>query len=361
MRSAHLLISPRIRTSAILPFAKHRRHLHPAKEGGASAMAFLFGAFLGLVVGLAVVMAFARHENIRTEQRRELVRVDAENFPSFSDSSLRTLVWFYWIWWVSAGDVVPGFAGISWREVIQLRVSGIRRTNTMNKQATKTAYAWSQILPAAVIADSAGVQTADLGGAGKRMEYKPGTSNVVVDALSRRDMGAGSVLAISGPSFDIVRDLWTAVASDPALVALMDQVTADTLGLPWSVVDSILLHDGKFSCHLTRQYRKPLSPVRMMHHEGVEKSLCRFRRDFHTPRERAVVHEFVRHCAAYRRKFVYSTAYHSALKESPFKVVYGWDPLAIRSYDFGDCRVAAVAQAMEERDEFPIDVRAHLL
>jgi len=39
-------------------------------------MAFLFGAFLGLVVGVAVVMAFARFENSRAEQRRELVCVD---------------------------------------------------------------------------------------------------------------------------------------------------------------------------------------------------------------------------------------------------------------------------------------------
>jgi uncharacterized membrane-anchored protein YhcB (DUF1043 family) len=37
-------------------------------------MAFLFGAFLGLMVGVAVVMAFARLENTRAEQRRELVR-----------------------------------------------------------------------------------------------------------------------------------------------------------------------------------------------------------------------------------------------------------------------------------------------
>lgn len=39
-------------------------------------MAFLFGAFLGLVMGVAMVMAFARLENTRAEQRRELVRVD---------------------------------------------------------------------------------------------------------------------------------------------------------------------------------------------------------------------------------------------------------------------------------------------
>jgi hypothetical protein len=41
-------------------------------------MAFLLGAFLGLVLGVAVVMAFARLENTRAEQRRELVRTCRE-------------------------------------------------------------------------------------------------------------------------------------------------------------------------------------------------------------------------------------------------------------------------------------------
>lgn len=70
-----------------VPFAKHRHPHHAAESGGACAMAFLFGAFLGLVVGVAVVMAFARFENSRAEQRRELVchmcqRPNSSPFPS---------------------------------------------------------------------------------------------------------------------------------------------------------------------------------------------------------------------------------------------------------------------------------------
>lgn len=45
-------------------------------------MAFLFGAILGLVLGVAVVMAFARLENSRAEQRRELVRASKPTVPS---------------------------------------------------------------------------------------------------------------------------------------------------------------------------------------------------------------------------------------------------------------------------------------
>ncbi|WVZ62966.1 LOW QUALITY PROTEIN: hypothetical protein U9M48_012652 [Paspalum notatum var. saurae] len=318
------------------------------------------------------------------------------------------------------------------------------------------------------------------------MEYKPRASNMVADALSRRDSDTVTAFAISGPSFDIVRDVRTAATSDPTLVALIDHVAAGTLGTPWSVVDGILLYDGKF-------YLPPDSPLLQVAisnahdaaHEGVEKSLRRFRRDFHTPVSATrritftllplpmptsvwsdismdfieglpkvggksviltVVDRFSKYehfialshpyslnqwlqlssgrwfgCMAcppqlcltaircshqhfgklsslswlhmssafhpqsdgqseavnktismYLRcitgdrprqwlrwlpwaEFVYNTAYHS----KGDTVVYGQEPPTIRSYDSGDCKVAVVAQAMEE--EFLADVRARLL
>lgn len=54
-------------------------------------MAFIFGAFLGLVVGVAVVMAFARRENIRSEQRRELAAIVA-SFSKLTVQDLRKLI-----------------------------------------------------------------------------------------------------------------------------------------------------------------------------------------------------------------------------------------------------------------------------
>lgn len=39
-------------------------------------------------------------------------------------------------------------------------------------------------------------------------------------------------------------------------------------------------------------------------------------------------------------EYVYNTAYQSALKETPFMIVYGYDPLTIRSYEAGEIRVA---------------------
>ncbi|CAN6182676.1 unnamed protein product [Urochloa humidicola] len=54
-------------------------------------MAFLFGAFLGLVVGVTVVMAFARLENSRAEQRRELAAIVA-SFSKLTVQDLRKLI-----------------------------------------------------------------------------------------------------------------------------------------------------------------------------------------------------------------------------------------------------------------------------
>jgi hypothetical protein len=56
-------------------------------------------------------------------------------------------------------------------------------------------------------------------------------------------------------------------------------------------------------------------------------------------------------------EYTYNTAYQSSLHETPFRVVYGRDPLTIRSYDPGETRVDAVAQEMEDRAAFLDDVR----
>jgi transposase InsO family protein len=59
-------------------------------------------------------------------------------------------------------------------------------------------------------------------------------------------------------------------------------------------------------------------------------------------------------------EYTYNTAYQSPLRDTPFRVVYGWDPPTIRSYEPGETRVATVAQEMEECAAFLDDIRYRL-
>lgn len=59
-------------------------------------------------------------------------------------------------------------------------------------------------------------------------------------------------------------------------------------------------------------------------------------------------------------EYIYNTPFQSALKDTPFKVVYGRDPPTIRSYEPGETRVVAIAKSMAQRDEFLADVRYRL-
>jgi hypothetical protein len=117
------------------------------------------------------------------------------------------------------------------------------------------------------------------------VEYKPGATNTVADALSRRDTDAdGSVF------------------QDPALVAIRDELATGTRGVPWSLFDGMV-------AYADRLYIPPDSPlllevVAATHddgHEGVQRTLHRLRRDFFFPAMRRVVQDFVRTCATCQR------------------------------------------------------------
>jgi len=134
------------------------------------------------------------------------------------------------------------------------------------------------------------------------VEYKPGATNVVADAHSRRDTDEGSILAISGPRFDFIDRLRQAQDVDPALVALRDEINASQRGTPWTVVDNMIAYAG-------RLYVAPASAllpelVAVVHedgHEGVQRTLHRIWRDFHSPNLRRVVQDFIRACSTCQR------------------------------------------------------------
>lgn len=59
-------------------------------------------------------------------------------------------------------------------------------------------------------------------------------------------------------------------------------------------------------------------------------------------------------------EYTYNTALQTALKDTPFRIVYGRDPPSICSYKPGETRIAAVAKNMADRDELLVDARYRL-
>jgi hypothetical protein len=135
------------------------------------------------------------------------------------------------------------------------------------------------------------------------VEYKPGSTNVVADALSRRDTpDDGAIIALSAPRFDILDRLRQAQLTDSALVAMHDEVKAGTRRAPWAMVDGMVQYVG-------RLYLPPSSPllqellaaVHADGHEGVQRTPHHLRRDFHFPNMKQVVQDYVRECPTCQR------------------------------------------------------------
>ncbi|WVZ90257.1 hypothetical protein U9M48_036572 [Paspalum notatum var. saurae] len=135
------------------------------------------------------------------------------------------------------------------------------------------------------------------------VEYKPGSSNVVADALSRRDTPEdGSILALSAPRFDVLDRLRQAQLTDPAISAIRDEVQAGTRRAPWSIVDNMLHYAGRlYVPPASPLLRELLTAVHEEGHEGVQRTLHRLRRDFHFPHMKQVVQDHVRACATCQR------------------------------------------------------------
>lgn len=60
-------------------------------------------------------------------------------------------------------------------------------------------------------------------------------------------------------------------------------------------------------------------------------------------------------------EYCYNTAYHSALKTTPFQVVYGHPPPALVPYQPASARTATVDEMLQDRDAFLQEVRERLL
>ncbi|WVZ95693.1 hypothetical protein U9M48_041425 [Paspalum notatum var. saurae] len=128
------------------------------------------------------------------------------------------------------------------------------------------------------------------------VEYKPGHTNGVADALSRRDTPEdGAVLVLSAPRFDFIERLRQQQEADPALVALREEILAGSRVLPWAMVDGMVQYSGRlYVPPSSALLQEILVAVHEEGHEGVQRTLHRLRRDFHFPNMKKLVQDMVR-------------------------------------------------------------------
>jgi hypothetical protein len=131
-----------------------------------------------------------------------------------------------------------------------------------------------------------------------RVEYKPGSSNTVADALSRRDAGEDAQLAaVSAPLFTVFDDLRVETEEVESLRQLKEEVTAGRKGEAWKIVDGLVTVGGKaYVAADSPCLPTILAAAHGMGHEGTEKMLHRLHRDFFVPGAQATVKDHVQAC-----------------------------------------------------------------
>jgi hypothetical protein len=133
------------------------------------------------------------------------------------------------------------------------------------------------------------------------VEYKPGSTNIVADALSRRDMEAISAFIMATPRFSFIDNLRQAHRTGPALVALSDGISTGC-ATPWGKVDDMVTFDSKL--YILSSFALLQEIVGDIHnddHEGIQRTLHRLCHDFYAPNLRATVQECVKACLTCQR------------------------------------------------------------
>jgi len=122
------------------------------------------------------------------------------------------------------------------------------------------------------------------------VEYKSGQTNIVADALSRRDADAVAVHAMSAPSFDLLTEFRTAAVADDTRRKLRVRFEAGELGDQWQVVHGLLTFQRRLFVPATFSLLPAiLATAHNDKHEGVQRTLHRLCRDFHVANARAAV------------------------------------------------------------------------
>jgi hypothetical protein len=102
------------------------------------------------------------------------------------------------------------------------------------------------------------------------VEYKPGSPNIIIDTLLCHNVDVVSAFLLVTSQFSFIYRIHQANDADPAPVALSEDIQTGRRATPWPILDRMVTfhNDG---------------------HGGIQRTLHRLRRDFHTPNLRSVV------------------------------------------------------------------------
>jgi hypothetical protein len=134
------------------------------------------------------------------------------------------------------------------------------------------------------------------------VEYRPGKLNGAVDALPRRDEEVTTIHSLSAPTFQLFDALRAEADTDPQVADLRAKLVVGVAREGWTQVDGLLLFKGLFILDASAIWPLILAETHDCGHEGVEKTLHRWRASFYSPHAARNVREFVRGCTICQQK-----------------------------------------------------------
>ncbi|MCH83675.1 hypothetical protein A2U01_0004501, partial [Trifolium medium] len=119
------------------------------------------------------------------------------------------------------------------------------------------------------------------------IQYKPGSTNIVVDALSRSiDSSEGTVLALSMPQFVFLEELKQEMSTDAEYRSLCEHISVDPSAKPgYSVKEGMILFQGRIWVSLVSKFKtlllKEFHETPIGGHAGIIKTLKRLAANFY--------------------------------------------------------------------------------
>jgi hypothetical protein len=128
-----------------------------------------------------------------------------------------------------------------------------------------------------------------------RVEYKPGATNIIADALSHRNTtDDGYLYVLSVPTFTLFDQLRQEINADETLRVLCMDITVGVHGDMWQVQDGLITVEGKVYVPGTSpSLYVVLVAAHGMAREGLAKMLQQVHLDFHISDAQQVVQDFV--------------------------------------------------------------------